>query len=78
MTHVIIIAPSQELILHNVAIYDNGDVRRVQAFIDDKIKDYIDLERILVSMGTVRIMEKDQAIPVPLCSLPRSQSYHVR
>jgi hypothetical protein len=66
MTHILIVAPAQELLLHNIAIHDNADVRKVQAFIEDKIKDYGDLERIIISMGTVRIMEKDQEIPIPL------------
>jgi hypothetical protein len=66
MTHILIIAPAQELILHNVVIFDNADVHKVQDFIKDKTKDYGDLERIIISMGTVRIMEKDDPDPDPV------------
>lgn len=66
MTHILIIAPAQELVLHNVAIFDNADVHKVQDFIKDKTKDYGDIERVIISMGTVRIMEKDDQIPIPL------------
>jgi len=66
MTHILIIAPVQELVLHNVAIFDNADVHKVQDFIEDKTKDYGDIERVIISMGTVRIMEKDDQIPIPL------------
>jgi hypothetical protein len=66
MTHILLVAPVQEVVLHNIEIWDNTDVHKVQAFIKDKTKDYGDIERIIISMGTVRIMDKDDPIPIPL------------
>lgn len=66
MTRVLLISPSAELVIHNIPIHDNTDVRKVRAFIQDKEKDYGELERILISCGTVRIMDKTDEIPIPL------------
>lgn len=52
--------------LHNIPIFDNNDVKKVQAFIKNKEEQYGELERIIISVGTVRIMEKTDTIPVPL------------
>jgi hypothetical protein len=66
MTRILLISPSRELIIHDIPIFDNQDVKKVNAFIQDKERDYGELERIIISMGTVRIMERDQEIPIPL------------
>jgi hypothetical protein len=66
MTRILLISPSRELIIHDIPIYDLLDVKKVKAFIQDKERDYGEIERIIISMGTVRIMERDQEIPIPL------------
>lgn len=66
MTHILLIAPRQELIIHNIPVYDNTDVKKIESWIRIKEKEYGDIERVILSMGTVRIMEPGEAIPVPL------------
>jgi hypothetical protein len=66
MTRILIISPARELVIHDIPIFDNSDVKKVQAFIKSKEDDYGELERIIISMGTVRIMERTDAIPIPL------------
>lgn len=66
MTRILLISPSREIVIHDIPIYDNSDVKKVKAFIQDKERDYGEIERIIISMGTVRIMERDQEIPIPL------------
>jgi hypothetical protein len=66
MTRILLVSPSREIVVHDIPIYDNSDVKKVQAFIKSKEGDYGELERIIISMGTVRIMERDQEIPIPL------------
>lgn len=66
MTHILLISPKLEIVVHNIPIFDNNDVRKVQTFIKNKEEQYGELERIIISMGTVRIMEKADVIPVPL------------
>ena len=70
MTHILLVAPQTEQVVHNIPIHDNSDVRKVQAFIQDKTKDYGELTRILFSLGTVRIMDPRDEIPIPLQSAP--------
>ncbi len=71
MTHVLLVAPLHEIVIHNLPIYDNSDVKKVQAFVQDKTKDYGEITRILFSLGTVRVMGDLEEIPIPLQSLPR-------
>lgn len=66
MTHILLIAPRQETILHNIPIFDNSDVKKVESFIRNKEAEYGEIERLILSMGTVRIMEPGEPIPVPL------------
>lgn len=73
MTHVLLVAPMQELVIHNIPIFDNMDVKTVQTFIKDKEKDYGELTRILFSLGDVHIMKPEEQIPIPLQGAPRGQ-----
>jgi hypothetical protein len=70
MTKVLLVAPRQELVLHNIPIYDNTDVKKVQAFITDKTKDYGEIRMVLFSLGDIRIMTDQEEIPVPLQPAP--------
>lgn len=71
MTHILLIAPRQELILHNIPVTDNSDVKKIEAFIKNKLQEYGEIDRLILSMGTVRIMEPDEPIPVPLVAAGR-------
>jgi hypothetical protein len=73
MTRVLLVAPVQEQVIHNIPIFDNMDVKTVQAFIRDKELEYGEVTRILFSLGDVRIMEPGEEIPIPLQSLPRGK-----
>ena len=66
MTHVLLVSASREIVIHNIPIFENSDVKKVQAFIRDKELDYGEITRILFSLGDVRIMKPDEAIPIPL------------
>jgi len=70
VTHILLVAPLTEQVVHNIPIHDNSDVRKVQAFIQDKTKDYGEITRILFSLGTVRILDPRDEIPIPLQSAP--------
>jgi hypothetical protein len=72
MTHVLLVAPFQEQVIHNIPIIDNTDVKKVQAFIRDKELEYGEITRILFSLGTVRVMAPAEEIPIPLQHLPRA------
>jgi len=71
MTKVLLVAPAQELVLHNIPIIDNTDVKKVQAFIKDKEKDYGEVTRLLFSLGTIRVMGPAEEIPIPLQNAPQ-------
>jgi len=71
MTKILLVSPANEVIIHDIPIYDNSDVKKVQAFIRDKTKDYGEITRILFSLGAVRVMTDLEEIPIPLQSLPR-------
>lgn len=64
---IVLIAPRQGLVVHSgMDIYDNGSVKRAEAWIKNKEAEYGEIERILLAGGTVRIMDPDEPIPVPL------------
>ena len=71
MTHVLLVSASHEIVIHNIPIFDNTDVKTVHAFMKDKEKDYGEITRILFSLGDIRIMKDGEEIPIPLQSLPR-------
>lgn len=66
MTRVILIAPRQELILNWFDVYDNASVKKIQAFIENKQPEYGEIERVLINMGMIRVMDTRDGIPVPL------------
>ncbi len=72
MTHVLLVNPITEQVIHNIPIYDNSDVKKVKEFIRDKEKDG-EVIRILFSLGMVRVMSNQEEIPIPLKSLPRAK-----
>lgn len=71
MTHILIIDPRREMIVHNIPVYENSDARHINSFFECKKAEYGDLERILLAGGTVRIMEPGDPVPVPLRAAAR-------
>jgi len=67
MTRILIIDPKRELLIHSIPVYEKSDKDHIETFIKSKKEEYgNDLERIILSMGTVRIMGPDEPIPIPL------------
>lgn len=67
MTSIIIIDPFDEKIIHNIPIESKNSARRAdQFFREQEIARGHELERLIVSMRTVRIMDRDDQIPVPV------------
>lgn len=64
MTRILLISPSRELLLKDFAIFDKGDVKKLQDFIKGTESEYDDIERIILNEGTVRIMENGEEIPL--------------
>lgn len=73
MTRVLLVAPLQEIVIHDIPIHDNSDVKQVQKFIKNKEVEYGEITRILFSLGTVRVMKDLEEIQIPLRSLPRGE-----
>jgi hypothetical protein len=66
MTRILLLSCSKEVIIHDIPIFDNTDVKKVEAFIKNKEAEYGDIDRILISLGTVRVLDKTDGIPIPL------------
>jgi hypothetical protein len=66
MTRILLVSPSREIVVHDIPIYDNTDVKKVQAFIRDKENEYGEIMRLLFSLGEVRVMKPGEEIPIPL------------
>ena len=66
MTRVILIAPRQGTIINWFDVYDNKDLKKVNAFIDNKLPEYGEIVRVVINMGMVRVLEEREGIPVPL------------
>ena len=66
MTHILLIDPHKEMILHNLPVYENSDVKKIEKWIKMLEAEHPDIERLILSMGTVRIMEPGEPIPIPL------------
>lgn len=67
MTRIVLIAPRQGIVVHSgMDVFDNGSVRKIEEFCKIKEKEYGEIERLILSMGTVRIMEPGEPIPVPM------------
>lgn len=73
LTRVLLVAPLQEIVIHDIPIHDNSDVKQVQKFIKNKEVEYGEITRILFSLGTVRVMKDLEEIQIPLRSLPRGE-----
>ena len=69
MTRIVLIAPRQGLVVHTgMDVFTNESVRKIEEFCKVKEAEYGEIERIILSMGTVRIMDSKEKIPVPLAS----------
>ncbi|RPI86486.1 MAG: hypothetical protein EHM40_23660 [Chloroflexi bacterium] len=67
MTKIIIIDPEKELIIHSLFIETKRDKTRCEDLITQAVTERgREMDRIIVSMGTVRIMEPNEPIPVPV------------
>jgi len=66
VTHILLIDPHKEMILHNLPVYEKSDVKKIEKFIRNLEAEHPDIERLILSMGTVRIMGPDEPIPVPV------------
>ncbi len=67
MTHIILVDPATELILHNIEIGTKADARRFEEYQqqEEKARGHA-CDRIIMSMNTTRIMEPGDPIPVPV------------
>lgn len=67
MTCIVIIDPIDEKIIHNIPIESKDSAKRIdQFFREQEIARGHELERLIISGSTVRIMERDDKIPVPV------------
>ncbi len=67
MTTILIVDPVDEKIIHNIQVVSKDTVKRIDQFIrEQEIARGHELERIIVSMHTVRIMERTDPVPVPI------------
>jgi len=66
-TRIVLIAPRQGIVVHSgMDVFTNESVKKINDFCKAKEAEYGEIERIILSMGTVRIMEPGEKIPVPL------------
>ena len=75
MTRILLISPSRELLIKDIPVFDNDDVKKIKDFIENTKSGYDDLERIIINRGTIRIMGKEEDIPVPSVSEMVKESY---
>lgn len=66
MTRVILIAPGREVVLGWWDVWDNNDVKKINAVIENKLPEYGEIVRVVINMGMVRVLEPADGIPVPL------------
>jgi len=67
MTRILLIDPVKELTLHSIAIESKGDGQRLDYYWHKQERERgYHIDRILVSCGTVRIMEREDLIVVPV------------
>lgn len=66
MTHIILVDPATELILHNIEIATKDDAKRFSEYqkYEEAARGHA-CDRIIMSMHTTRIMEPGDPIPVP-------------
>lgn len=75
MTRILLISPSRELLIKDISVFDNDDVKKIKDFMGNMKSEYSDLERIIINRGTIRIMERGEEIPVPSVSDMVKESY---
>ena len=64
---IIIIDPVDRIIIHSVDIFDKDGARRAENYWrEQEAARGRELERVIVSMAQVRIMGRNDPIPVPL------------
>ena len=64
---IVLIAPRQGLVIHSgIDVFEKKDAEKVNEYVRNWTQEYGEVERIILSMGTVRIMEPYESIPVPL------------
>lgn len=66
VTKIYLIDPRTETLIHGISIDYESSVKKIQEFIINKEAECGELERVIVSMGTVRIMNRSDPIPIPL------------
>lgn len=66
MTRILLVSPSRELLIKDIALSDNEDVKKIGDFIKKTESEYGDIERIIMNRGTLRIMEKGEEILSPV------------
>jgi hypothetical protein len=67
MTKIILIAPRQGVVIHSgMDVFTNDSVKKIEEFTRIKEMEYGEVERVILSMGTVRIMEPGESVPVPM------------
>lgn len=55
------------MVIHGgMDVFTNESVRKIEDFMKIKEMEYGEIERVILSMGTVRIMEPGEKIPVPM------------
>jgi hypothetical protein len=75
MVKVVVIDPKSELILHNMPIENKDSVKRINAFCRAEEEDRgLDLVRLLICEGTVRVMDRCMEIPVPVYPVLRRRT----
>lgn len=65
MTKIYYINPRSELLIHGIAIYPETDILEIEKFVINLEKEQGPLERVIVSMNMVRIMDIGDKIPKP-------------
>lgn len=73
MTRVLLVAPFQEQVIHNVPVYDNSDIKKIRDFVKNKKEEYGEITMLLFSLGEVRILKDEDEIPIPLQDKPRGK-----
>ena len=66
MTKIYLIDPRTEILVHGIPVEHDSNPDKIKEFIRGKEQEYGDLERVIVSMGTIRIMERTDPIPIPI------------
>ena len=66
MTKIYLIDPRTETVIHAISIDFDSSKKKIDDFIKRNEADRGELERVIVSMGTVRIMARDDVIPIPI------------